>query len=470
MMPHTIAIIGGGFSGTILALNLLRTGPSCRVVLIERDHGFGRGIAYSATNPHHLLNVSAGGLSAFSDQPMDFVDWLETQPCETGTAPQAGTFAPRRQFGAYIDHHLAAALRDTGDRLALVQGNAVSVTREQGRWALQFATGQTVLADQVVIATGNPPPKPLRLANPGFQSSPAYRNNPWAADATTGLSAADPVLIIGTGLTMVDTVIDLLDAGHQGTIHGLSRHGLVPHRHVPMPPMPTEPPAPYPTTLVALTRRLRQDAAAWVAQGLPWQVAIEQFRPHVQASWRLASRADKSRFLRHMRSWWIPHRHRIAPAVADRIDDARRRGQLVITAGRIQSIRPQAGGLETAYIPSRGQGPVLLQAARVINCSGPGLDGDQGGDPLVRSMLDRGLVRQDDLRLGLEVTEDSALVGQNGQATPGLFALGPPTRGMFWEITAVPDIRLQAEQLAATITGAGQASAAQKTMSTSGLR
>jgi uncharacterized NAD(P)/FAD-binding protein YdhS len=111
-----------------------------------------------------------------------------------------------------------------------------------------------------------------------------------------------------------------------------------------------------------------------------------------------------------------------------------------------------------------------LQAARVINCSGPGLDGDQGGDPLVRSMLDRGLVRQDDLRLGLEVTEDSALGGQNGQATPGLFALGPPTRGMFWEITAVPDIRLQAEQLAATITGAGQASAAQKTMSTSGLR
>src|SRR6202161_89030 len=100
----TIAIIGGGISGTLTALHLVRQGTPARVILIDGRPGFGLGLAYSAPSFRHLLNVPAGKISALPDQPDHFLNWLPENHDPTATEK---TFAPRAVFGRYIPSLLA---------------------------------------------------------------------------------------------------------------------------------------------------------------------------------------------------------------------------------------------------------------------------------------------------------------------------------------------------------------------------
>jgi uncharacterized NAD(P)/FAD-binding protein YdhS len=61
--------------------------------------------------------------------------------------------------------------------------------------------------------------------------------------------------------------------------------------------------------------------------------------------------------------------------------------------------------------------------------------------------MKRGLARPDQLRLGLEVDEHSRALSQDGRIHLNLFALGALTKGRWWEVTAVPEIRAQAERI-----------------------
>ena len=408
-------------------------------MLLERGAAFGLGQAYSTTDPDHLLNVPAARMSAFATQPEHFLDWLRDQP----DVPP-GRFKPRALYGAYIRTLLDEACRTQAERLLLIRGDAVTLT-EGERLTLTLADGRTIPADIAVLATGNHLPAPVLPA--GAENSPAYRGNPWAEDAVAGLDPDAPVLLIGTGLTMVDTVVTLLGRGHRGPIDALSRRGLAPQRHV-APGDAARPPVPaYPAAMLALLRCLRADAADCVAAGGTWQDAIDRFRPLIQAAWQGAGPRGRAQFLRHLRPWWDVHRHRIAGAVADRIDAARACGQLQITAGRIRGAVDRDLGMEISYAPRHGTGLRRIFAARVINCTGPTYDYQRLADPLVHSLLQAGLARADPLRLGLEVTADCALAGPSRR----LFAIGPMTRGTFWEVTSVPDIRLQCGALAAHI-------------------
>jgi uncharacterized NAD(P)/FAD-binding protein YdhS len=72
---------------------------------------------------------------------------------------------------------------------------------------------------------------------------------------------------------------------------------------------------------------------------------------------------------------------------------------------------------------------------------------------VIRDMLARGLARLDPLRLGLDTTTDARLVARGGVASRRVFAVGPCARGALWEITAIPDIRLQCADLALVLSG-----------------
>jgi len=258
--------------------------------------------------------------------------------------------------------------------------------------------------------------------------------------------------LLGTGLTTVDAVISLLDQGHRGRIHALSRRGLLPRRHaaVPVPPPEHEP---YPTAVNALTRFLRRETARATAQGSGWQPVIDELRPFTVDVWQVMSLPDRKRFLRHLRPWWDVHRHRMAAQVADRIDAARAGGQLHILVGRVRDYRVTDGQVEVQYRPRRQEGLATIAVSRVVNCAGPGADFDRIQEPLIRDLLRDGVVRPDPLRLGLEVTGNCALLNREGAISRRLFAVGPVTKGTFWEITAVPDIRRQTEKLAEYLAG-----------------
>jgi len=453
MAETSIAIIGAGFSGTLLSLHLLRRcPPTTKIHLIERSRRFGRGQAYSTPNPSHLLNVPAGRMSAFHDQPGHFLDWLTAQPAETlkGVVPGAGAFVPRELFGEYVRSLLNDELRRTEprDRLELVRGEVLGIERSRHPLVLTLDRDRRIEADLAVLAVGNFPPEPMPIADPSFYDTAFYRPDPWAPDALSDLDPASPVLLIGTGLTTVDAVITLLDQGHTGPIHALSRRGLLPRRHASAPPVPPGAPIQYPTSVAALTRTIRSEAERVSAGGGSWHSVVDELRPFTVDVWQAMPIEEKRRFLRHLRPWWDVHRHRMAGPVADRIEAARASGQLRIQAGRIRSYAIEGSLVRATFRPRGKQEEASLLTARVLNCAGPGADYDRIEHPLVRRLLADSTARPDPLRLGLAVTGACALINGNGAISRRVFAVGPVTKGTFWEMTAVPDIRRQCELLA----------------------
>ncbi len=455
----TIAVIGAGFSGTLLSLHLLRyAAPTTRIVLIERNSQFGRGLAYATGNANHFLNVPAGRMSAFHDRPDHFLEWLQKLPGQErpGIEVTAQAFVPRRLFGAYVRALLNEEIKRTGrERLELVRGDVQALDRATRPLTLRLDRDRTLSADLAVLAVGNFPPEPMPVANPDFYDSPFYRPDPWAADAFSNLPTNAPVLLIGTSLTTVDAVISLLDQKHDGPIYALSRRGLLPRRHETVRQLPSEH-APFPTAVNALARFLREEVARAAAQGCGWQPIVDELRPFAVDVWQTMSQQDRRRFLRHLRPWWDVHRHRMAGLVADRIDAARDSGQLHVITGRVHAYKIGEKQVDVLYRPRGADECQTMTVARVVNCSGPGADYDRIREPLVRNLLANGVVRPDPLRLGLDVTANCALLDRNGAVSRRLFAIGPVTKGAFWEMTAVPDIRRQAEKLAEHLAGLAQ--------------
>ncbi len=356
-----IAVIGAGFSGTLLALHLLRRcPPPVRIHLIGRTPRFGTGLAYSTGNLNHLLNVPAGRMSAFHDRPDDFLDWLR-QPADRDTASVTpDCFVARHVFGDYVRHLLKEEYKRAsgrGGRLVLTRGEVLDLRVSRGGIVLDFDRGRTAEADIAVLAVGNFPPEPRPLADMSFYDSDSYRPDPWASDALTGLAPDDPVLLIGTGLTMVDTAISLLDRGHTAGIYALSRRGLLPRRHGSGAPALASGlfERALPTTAAGLTRAIREEIEELVAKGGDWRAVIDGMRPATQDIWQAMPPAERARFVRHLRPWWEVHRHRMPPSVADRIEEAIARGQLIAAATRIRNMRPGPEGVRVAHRPRSGR-------------------------------------------------------------------------------------------------------------------
>lgn len=442
-----IAVIGSGFSGSLLAIHLLRrAGRWDRVYLIERNAQFGRGLAYATGNPGHLLNVRASNMSAFADDADHFLAWLRRLPPEQregiSGADDRLTFAPRRLYGSYIQSILAEGIRgeDSGRKLYLVADEAEELRPSGDGVSVQVGCGRIYEVDAAVLAIGNSPPD---------RSRPGYYGDPWEPAITEALDPRAQVLLIGTGLTMVDVVISLLDAGHKGRITAMSRRGLLPATHAATASYPRFLPAgTAPRTVTALLRRVRDEIGRAEDAGQDWRAVIDALRPDTQDLWRRLPIAEKQRFLRHLRPWWEVRRHRMAPEVAARIEAARRAGQLVVRRGRLHGFQADAGRVLAQVAFAGSDQPSGLQVGRIINCSGPQSNYAEIADPLVQDLLRGGLARPDLLELGLAVTAEGALIGRDDAVSDRLFALGPVTRGAFWETTAVPDIRRQAEALA----------------------
>ena len=442
-----IAIIGAGFSGSLLAVHLLRrTGPEDRVYLIERSAGFGRGLVYASGNPHHLLNVRAGNMSAFSDQPDHFLEWLRALPENERSAVSVSedrlTFVSRQLYGSYIQHILGREIwsAESAQRLYLVADEAVALHPAGKGYSLEVGCGRRYEVDAVALAMGNFPPE---------GDTRFYIANPWSPSATAELDSEAPVLLVGTGLTMVDMVISLLDQKHRGPILAISRRGLLPRRHAAVAPHPRFLPAgEAPRSLRALLRTVRAEIRHAAALGRDWRAVIDSLRPDTRDLWRNLPLEEKQRFLRHLRPWWDVHRHRMAPSVAGRIERALERGQLQIRRARLGRLTPKRGGVEVELLPVAGAPAEQIEAERVINCMGPLSDLSRVAAPLIRGLLASGAARPDPLNLGIEVSGEGAVIDAAGRVARNLFAVGPLTKGVFWETTAVPDIRVQCERLA----------------------
>lgn len=444
MIEH-VAIVGAGFSGTLQAINLLRHGGP-RATLIERAPVAGTGLAYGAAHPSHVLNVRAANMSAFPDDPGHFVRWLEAR----GVADAATAFIPRVTYGAYLREMLDAALRDHGDRLELVRGNVTAIApRTPGTpMRLTLDDGRVIAADATVLAVGNLPPHDPPGLDPALLPPGRYWGDPWDPALPQGLVPDDAVLVIGTGLTMVDVVLMLEANGFTGPIVALSRRGLLPRAHAAA--TAWERIAERPTTRAsALLRFVRARGEA-----VGWRNAVDELRPFTQSLWGHAGRDERARFLRHLRPWWDVHRHRLAPEVAARLQAMVDRGRLRIVAGKTLDFTPDGRGVAVRWRPRGADAVETLHVQRIVNCTGPLGDLSRTTEPLLRRLVADGALRADAARIGIEVNNQAQTIAADGSVNADLYALGPMTRGAFWEIVAVPDIRTQTWALARRLSNA----------------
>ena len=423
-----VAIIGGGFSGTILAAQLARRGIAS--ALIDGSGRAGKGVAYSTTEPAHLLNVRAEGMSAWAGQPDDFARRFENE------GGDRRGFAQRRLFARYLGDILAEA---TANGAEVFEAAASKAARTGDGWRITLDDGGELDAGALVLAIGNQEPESLSAFTGAGER---YLRNPWGAEARAAVKdlaeTGGAALLIGTGLTMVDLVLSLDAAGHRGRIVALSRRGLIPRSHADFEPAPVEQVDIPSRNLRALWRWLRRRGAE-----VGWRAAVDSLRPYSQSLWQGFSDDEQRRFMRHARPWWDVHRHRIAPEVGGTVARMIAEGRLEIVAGRIVTAQAVDDALEVEYRKRRASSLKSERFAYAFNCTGPLHSMARTKDPLLRSLLDAGQVRPDHLGIGLEVDERSRLMGSEG-----LWALGPLTKGRFWEIIAVPDIREQAAAVA----------------------
>lgn len=451
----TIAIIGGGFSGTMVAVHLMRLGAQTPVVLIDRSPVPARGAAYGTPTDIHLLNVPAARMSALPDEPGHFLNWAGVR---AGREVEPGAFLPRRLYGAYLGELLADAQRRGPLRVERAQAVDIEPT-PNGSWRVHLAQGEPVDAGRVVLALGNfaPGDPPVREGE-GFYQHERYERDPWSPGALRSVEPDEDVLLIGTGLTMLDVALSLVEQGHRGVIHAVSRRGLLPRAHVERPLDVSAGPGPeawlgVEPTARSLLHAVRRAVDETAERG-DWRGVIDSIRPVTAALWQRLGEHEQRRFMRHLRPWWEVHRHRAAAEIMVQIRAMMNQGRLRPSAGRLAGWRVQSGGVE-ALVRAKGSGEMrTLRVGRVLNCTGPECDIERASEPLVVRLRERGLIDRDPLGLGVRTTEDGAVMGPDGRGG-GLYTVGPWRRPWLWETTAVPELRGHSRDMARVLAGAG---------------
>ena len=408
-MPK-IAIVGGGASGVALAAALLKTNDDARITIFEPG-ALGLGVAYSTKFAGHLLNVPAARMSAFEDEPSHFADWLQQK---YPSRFQPSSFVPRVLYGEYLGEIAAEVSMVYRDRFTHVQATVSDVSLE-GRGVRVFFENESDVFDRIVLATGHAAP----AKQPFALSANRYFASAWDAAALVPHDPDETVCILGTGLTAIDAVLGLRENGHRGKCYLVSKHGLLPHEH-----------------------------RAYVTSEDDWRKAVDAVRPTSNSTWQSLTLAQQRRFLRHASAYWNVHRHRMAPQIAKIIAELVGKRTVEILAARVLSVAEDTNGLRISVRARASNESITLDAARFINCTGPEQNVRKNANPLIRSLIDSGLLTPHPLGIGTQVAADGALIDARGVVSERIFTIGPPRIGTLIETTAMPEVRAQAKQLA----------------------
>jgi len=456
-----VAIVGAGFSGVAVAINLLRqdAGAALRIVLIEPRAELGAGVAYATRDYPYPLNVAAGQMSLDSAKPLDFLEYARA----TGIHAAPGDYLPRQVFGEYLRARLAEARAAAPAGMTCTHRHAsvLQLRRAEGRFLLWLDDGSTLTADDVVLALGNAPPAtPRELA--GIAGTENYLRDPWSLSRLADCEVEN-VLLVGSGLTMIDAALRLAAIRPRlRHIYVLSRHGWLPEAQTAQ-PLPAISPDVHGAlagargSVRALARAFRDAARAVSNAGGDWREVLALARSRLPAVWGSLDSTQRARFLRHARSLWDVHRHRAPAGPLSAVQTLARHAVLEVHAGRLEEARLVDEAVEIIWRPRGATKTRAWLVDRVVNCTGPDSCAERNTDPLVQSLLANGLIRCDARSLGIDVAADGRVLGRDGEPVDSLWYVGPWLRARDWEATAVPELREHAAQLAARLV-AGSAS------------
>ncbi len=450
MAQQHVVIIGGGFSGTALAIHLARQARHpLDITVVEPRTQLAQGVAYSTTDPAHRINVPAKKMQLSTAEHGDFDLWYRRQSAlnqDRAAQWEDGNVYPQRaMFGRYIAEKFAeaacfspATLRHLCDEAIQLEDNRVTT-----------AGGITLHADAVVLAISHPPPAlPAQVAR-ALSGHPALIANPWQENALAAVGKQDRVAIIGSGLTMADNVASLQLRGHRGAIVAFSRHGLLPR-----PNATGDIPAWSLSEFINVTlsprqwlRLVRQQVKLAAEQHIPWQAVLDEVRGRGQQIWQQFTLRGQQCFLRHLRAWWDVHRYRIAPQVSQLLAEKQQQGTLQILAARLRNLTPD-GDQARLTLQQRNGTQWFGRVDKVIVTTGPSHAGLTESQPLLYALRQRGAIQADPLGLGFLVTPQSEVIDQQGNANPRLLVVGPAARGRFGELMGLPQVAEHAEAVA----------------------
>lgn len=446
-MAKRIIIVGGGLSGTLLALQLAGRNDGNQIIMLEKNPQLlGRGIAYHYDFTHQPLNVVAAGMSLFPDDPLHFVHWLEQNSFRYNhllplVSPQS--FVPRKIFGDYIVEHLQKAHHEYSGSFQIRIDEVLSVAQHGTALEATLESGIRLEADHIVLALGNFPPGDLFPDNPEVTKAPGYFANPWTDQVYSHINGNENILLVGTGLTAVDVVLGLKTRNFKGKVSMLSRRGKLPLPHdLSQPPVELQDPG-------YLNPR---DAFFWLKSEIrrrrntPWPAVMDGLRPFTQNIWKRWSWDEKKYFLRRLRPIWEVVRHRIPAQSSTILNEMVSAGQLKIGKARIERARMHVDGIEVTWSDDQGEHAGVFQ--KVINCTGPESNYRKVKLPVLASLIDQGMLVNDPLGLGILCTEDGRILDKQQQPVPGLWCIGPMRKAVLWETTAIRELRLQAKELA----------------------
>jgi len=452
-----IGIIGGGFSGTMTAINIiLNASKPLELIIINEKETLNKGIAYNPYSKAQLLNVPTAKMSAFANEPNHFLDWImqQTEYSKNDREIVASSFLPRYYFGQYLSALWEQTIHSEKAKqikIITIDSCVTDLKINTDTIQLFLANGNNIEINDCVIASGNNEPRNPAIKNPSFYSSKDYFRNPWNINSVSNNNAKLPILIIGNGLSMVDTVTGLLENGFENGIYSISPNGfnILPHRYSGI-------------KYTKLIEELKDDASLFDIVklfnkhlklirkfGLSAEPLIDSMRPYTQKIWQRLSSEEKSLFMGRLRHLWGVARHRIPLHIYERIQQLRIDKKLNIYAGNIIDIHQEGNEIKVEFYNKKSRKNEILIVSKVINCTGPETDLSRLDDHYLKICLMNGIVVQDDLKLGINADVSTfQVIQRSGIPHKNLFTLGSNLKGMLWESTAVNELRSQAETLA----------------------
>lgn len=442
-----ITIIGGGASGTLLAVNLLKNADVAEfeLNLVERRSKIGRGVAFGTTRDSHLLNVPAGRMGAFPDDIEHFHKWLS----ENGHSFDSHDFVPRVKYGEYLRDVFTKATAEipANVRLNLIDDEAVDMAVNGDSAQIMLGSGEILPSTHVILAFGNFKPPHPSVGDMSFTSSDKYFQDPWSSALYDSLDPEDSIFIVGTGLSMIDVALHLHNHGHRGKISAISTRGLLPAVHKLGFTYPSFADELMKTDRITdILKIVRRHMKSADTNGSNWRAVIDSLRPATQKIWLDLPMAEKRYFKQHLSRYWNVARHRVPAEAAAVLDEMQSMGTLEILKGRLNGIQLNEGTFNIKFSTLGEEHNV--NADVLVNCIGSEANFSRIDSQFVKNLIARRHIRPDELAMGIDATPDGRVIDKNDAPSNVVFTLGTALKGILWESTAIPEIRSQARDLA----------------------
>jgi len=455
-----IGIIGAGFSGTMTAVNLIRnTTEDIEIILVDDKRTLHKGIAFEPYSKQHLLNVTTAKMSAFNDDKDHFLNWTMEHENYSNKDRNiiADSFLPRYLYGQYLAqiwNDVTSLEKTAKTKITYIDGLVTDLDASDQDACMYINDGQVIRVDACIITSGNNAPGSPKIKNEGFYRSPNYFQNPWTKASVSNTDAKKPILIVGNGLTMVDTVLGLRENGFDNEIYSISPNGfnILPHRHNGFVYTKLIDELKDDASFLDIVKLFNKHIKLIREFGLSAEPVVDSLRPHTQKIWQRLTQREKKIFISRFRNLWGVARHRIPLHIYDKLQKQRIDDKLNIRAGKLLDINEKNGIVEVEYFNKKAQRKEYLEVSRVINCTGPETDLERIEGSFLNKALKKGIVTQDEFKLGINADSNTYhVLNKYGDQIKSLFTIGSSLRGMLWESTAVNELRQQAEKLAKVI-------------------